>query len=175
MLHNRTRDLCALTLTLTLCTAAGLARAADAAKGTACPDDNAGLSLPPGFCARIFADGIGHARHVTVAPSGVVYANTWSGRYYGNDKPHPGGFLVALKDTSGSGKADVIERFGVTADEGGHGGTGIFYYKNYLYAEINDKIVKYAVNADSTAPTGKPITVISGLPLTGDQDRKSVV
>jgi glucose/arabinose dehydrogenase/mono/diheme cytochrome c family protein len=168
MLHNRTRELCALTLILALCTAAGQACAADTAKTTACPDDNAGLSLPPGFCARVFADGIGHVRHLTVAPNGVVYGNTWSGRYYGNDKPHPGGFLVALKDTTGSGKADVIERFGATVEDGGHGGTGIFYYKDYVYAEINDQIVKYALNPASAAPTGKPITVVSGLPLGGD-------
>jgi hypothetical protein len=29
--------------------------------------------LPPGFCASIFADGVGHARHLVVAANGVVY------------------------------------------------------------------------------------------------------
>jgi hypothetical protein len=29
----------------------------------ACPADDSGLTLPAGFCATIFADGIGHARH----------------------------------------------------------------------------------------------------------------
>src|SRR5450432_2613370 len=72
----------------------------------ACPQSDSGLKLPAGFCASIFADGIGHARHLVVAPDGVVYVNTWSGRYYGNDTPHAGGFLVALKDNTGSGKAD---------------------------------------------------------------------
>jgi len=28
----------------------------------ACPRNDAGLKLPPGFCATVFADGIGHAR-----------------------------------------------------------------------------------------------------------------
>ena len=107
-------------------------------------------------------------RHLTVAPDGVVYGNTWSGRYYGIDKPHSGGFLVALKDTTGSGKADDVKRFGSTVNDGGHGGTGIFYFKDYLYAEINDKIVKYQLTGSSTVPTGKPITVVSGLPLGGD-------
>jgi glucose/arabinose dehydrogenase len=51
----------------------------------ACPRDDSGLKLPAGFCATIFADGIGHARHMVAAPNGVVYVNTWSGRYYGND------------------------------------------------------------------------------------------
>jgi glucose/arabinose dehydrogenase len=43
--------------------------------------NDSGLKLPAGFCATVFADGIGHARHLVVAPDGVVYVNTWSGRY----------------------------------------------------------------------------------------------
>ena len=61
-----------------------------------CADDNGGITLPAGFCATVFADNIGHARHLVVAPNGVVYVNTWSGRYYGNDTPPAGGFLVGL-------------------------------------------------------------------------------
>src|SRR6202023_3408105 len=57
-----------------------------------CPGDNGGLTLSPGFCATVFADHLGHTRHLVVAPNGVVYVNTWSGRYYGNDTPPPGGF-----------------------------------------------------------------------------------
>src|ERR1700757_1500534 len=87
----------------------------------ACPNDDSGLKLPGGFCATVFADGIGHARHMVGAPSGVLYVNTWSGRYYGNDTPHAGGFLVALQDEGGGGKADVIERFGETVQSGGAG------------------------------------------------------
>lgn len=81
--------------------------AAPESSGAACPQSDSGLTLPAGFCATIFADGIGHARHLVVAPDGVVYVNTWSGRYYGNDTPHAGGFLVALKDNTGAGKAVI--------------------------------------------------------------------
>jgi glucose/arabinose dehydrogenase len=88
-------------------------------KSLACPHDDSGLELPAGFCATVFAGGVGHARQLVVAPNGVVYVNTWSGRYYGSDTPHAGGFLVALRDTTGSGKADVIQRFGETAQSGG--------------------------------------------------------
>ena len=86
-----------------------------------CPGDDSGLRLPAGFCATIFADGIGHARHLVAAANGVVYVNTWSGRYYGNDTPPSGGFLVALQDTKRSGKADLIQRFGETPQSGGAG------------------------------------------------------
>ena len=137
-------------------------------KSRACQNDASALILPAGFCATVFADGIGHARQMVVAPNGVLYVNTWSGRYYGNDTPHAGGFLVALQDKSGSGKADVIERFGETVQSGGAGGTGIGIYKGALYAEINDRIVRYVLPADSVVPTGPAETIVSGLPLSGD-------
>jgi len=124
--------------------------------------------LPAGFCASIFAGGIGHARHLVVAPDGVVYVNTWSGRYYGNDTPHAGGFLVALQDTTGAGKADVIQRFGETVQSGGAGGTGIGLDRGALFAEINDKIVRYALPAGSIAPQGPAVPIVTGLPLGGD-------
>ena len=126
----------------------GAYAAAPAASSGACPGDDSGLKLPAGFCATIFADDIGHARHLVVASNGVVYVNTWSGVYFGNDVPHAGGFLVALQDTSGSGKANVNQRFGETAQSGGAGGTGIGLYKGALYAEINDKIVRYRSRPD---------------------------
>jgi glucose/arabinose dehydrogenase/mono/diheme cytochrome c family protein len=137
-------------------------------KPGACPGDDTGLRLAAGFCATVFADAIGHARHLAVSANGVVYVNTWSGRYYGNDKPHEGGFLVALQDTAGAGKANVNQRFGETVQSGGAGGTGIGLYKGALYAEINDRIVRYALPPGSNLPKDPPQTVVSGLPLGGD-------
>jgi glucose/arabinose dehydrogenase/mono/diheme cytochrome c family protein len=140
-----------------------------AATGSPCPTDASGLKLPPGFCATIFADGIGHARHLVISPNGVVYVNTWSGRYYApGETPHKGGFLVALQDKSGSGKADVIERFGPAASEGAHGGTGIALYDGSIYAEESDRIVRYRLSGNSLVPADLPVTVVSGLPLEGD-------
>jgi glucose/arabinose dehydrogenase len=136
--------------------------------GASCRGDNGGITLPTGFCATIFADGIGHARQLVVAPDGTVYVNTWSGVYYKNDKPPPGGFLVALKDTKGTGHADAVQRFGETFAEGGHGGTGIALYKGALYAEINDRIVRYPLKEGEIVPGEKPETIVSGLPVTGD-------
>jgi glucose/arabinose dehydrogenase/cytochrome c5 len=143
------------------------ASTAAASGKTNCPDTNAGIALPPGFCATVFANGIGHARHLVVAPNGVVYVNTWSGTYYGNDKPHDGGFLVALLDNTGSGHADMAVRFGPDAASGNHGGTGIGFYKDALYAETNDRIVRYALPSGAI-PSEPAQVVLSGLPLTGD-------
>ena len=134
----------------------------------ACADENTGITLPPGFCATVFADNIGHARQLVVAPDGVLYVNTWSGTYYGNDKPPAGGFLVALKDTSGDGRADVNLRFGPGTESGNAGGTGIALYNGALYAETNDRIVRYALDTGAITPTKAPEVIVSGMPLTGD-------
>jgi len=133
-----------------------------------CPNNDAALKLPAGFCATIFAEHIGHARHLLVVADGVVYVNTWSGRYYGNEPPTPGGFLVALQDKTGAGKAGVIERFGETAQAGGAGGTGIGMYTGAIYAEINDRIARYSLSAGSIVPENRGTTIVSGLPLRGD-------
>jgi glucose/arabinose dehydrogenase/mono/diheme cytochrome c family protein len=139
-------------------------------KSQACPSSDSGLKLPAGFCATIFADKIGHARQMVVAPNGVVYVNTWSGDYYPpGDKPPAGGFLVALQDKAGAGRADVTERFGDSIETGGAGGSGIALYKGAIYAEINDRIVRYELTAGSIVPQGTASpTVVSGLPLGGD-------
>lgn len=139
-----------------------------AAEGPSCPEE-AGLVLPKGFCATVFADGVGHARQMAVAKDGTLYVNTWSGVYYANDTPPPAGFLLALKDTKGTGKADAIARFGETPAEDGKGGTGLWIYKDWVYAEINDRIVRYALK-DGALPAAdaKGEVVLSGMPLTGD-------
>lgn len=149
-----------------------LVMAAAAAPHTAtaaeCQNQDAGITLSPGFCATVFADNLGHVRHLAVSSDNVVYANSWSGRYYHNDTPLAGGFLLALKDTTGSGKADVIQRFGPAKSAGAAGGTGIALFNGALYAELNDKIVRYARAPGEIAPAAKAETVLSGMPLTGD-------
>lgn len=139
------------------------------AQANSCPGNNGGITLPAGFCATVFADNLGHVRHMAVAPNGVLYVNTWSGRFYHFDTPPAGGFLVALKDSKGDGHADAIERFGDGVPQGSAGGTGIAYYNGAVYAEQNDKIIRYVLpaNSGSIAPTGAPEVVVSGLPLTG--------
>lgn len=133
----------------------------------ACPDSGTGIVLAPGFCATAFADNLGHVRHLVVGSDGTVYANTWSGRYYAKSPPPPVGFLIALKDTNGDGRAESIQRFGATPANGS-GGTGIAFYDNAVYAEEGSTIVRYKLSAGALAPASKPETIISGLPLTGD-------
>jgi glucose/arabinose dehydrogenase/cytochrome c5 len=135
----------------------------------ACPGGETGITLPPGFCATIFADNLGNTRHIAVSADGTVYANSWNGSSYfrGTAKPAEG-FLIALQDTDHDGKADKVTRFGVTPAEGSNGGTGVGVYKGFVYAEMNDQIVRYPLAAGSDVPAGKPQVVVSGMPLGGD-------
>ena len=41
------------------------ARNTAANTGSTCAGDNGGITLSPGFCATVFADNVGHARHMS--------------------------------------------------------------------------------------------------------------
>ena len=126
-----------------------------------CPDAAPGITLPSGFCATVFADDLGHPRHMIVAADGTLYVNTWSGGYYPNDKPREDGYIVALRDGS-------RQRFGPTGTEGGTGGTGIALFEGWLYVEAGDSIVRYRLQPGSAVPTEAPETIVAGLPLEGE-------
>src|SRR5262245_23685542 len=83
-------------------TVASAASATPQAGAIQCDPANGGISLPAGYCASVFADNIGHARHLVVAPNGDVYVNTWT-----TDRtktpPPAGGYIVALRDTDHDG------------------------------------------------------------------------
>jgi len=64
-----------------------------------------------------------------------------------HDTPPAGGFLVGLLDSKGDGRADVKVRFGESVQTGSAGGTGITLYRGALFAEVDDRIVRYALPA----------------------------
>ena len=160
---------CTAALGLALITPRAPLAAASAPAPQDCAPDNGGLTLPPGFCATIFADHLGHARHLAVAADGTVYVNTWYYPDYFPDTSAPtGGFLAALQDRDGDGVADRIERFGSTVRRGGQGGTGIALWNGALYAEEGDSILRYALTPGAAVPSGAGETVVSGLVMKGD-------
>jgi len=122
----------------------------------ACPSDDSGLKLPPGFCATIFADSIGSARHLVVASNGDVFVNVQKGRRGPNTNISAG--IVALRDTNHDGRADVTERFG------NGGNTGIALYNGFLYQDVGTSIVRYAIPAGQLKPNSPPDTIVSGMP-----------
>lgn len=86
--------------------------------------DNGGLFLPDGFEAVVVVDSLkGRARHIAVSESGDVYVKARFPREGGN---------IALRDTTGDGKADIIQPFGDYKADGTYG-TAMRIYNGYLY------------------------------------------
>ena len=121
-----------------------------------CVGDNAGLTLPAGVCATIFADSIGQARHIAVASNGDVYVTLEGTEPKG--KPQPAA-VIALRDTTRDGVADVTARIGKT------GNTGVALANGYLYVDEGTQIVRYKRADDELSPSGPREVVVQNLPL----------
>ncbi len=170
-LHLPRRMVSRVCLGLVTCGAA-LTLAASAASAAECAADNGGLTLADGVCATVFADNLGQARHMAVGPDGTLYVNTWRSPYKKDAKIPPGGWLVALRDNDGDGRAEYVRRFGPDSASG-VGGTGIAIYNNFLYVESNGNIERYAMSA-TPLPQGPASVVVSGLPMDGDHTMHSI-
>ena len=142
-------------------------KTADSAAGTTaladttlpkCSGDNAGLTLPAGICASVFADSVGHARHVVVASNGDVYT-TLEGTNPSPTAPPPTASVVALRDTTRDGRADVIERIGKV------GNTGVALANGYLYVDEGANIVRYKRGDTELVPSGAREVIVQGIPM----------
>jgi len=134
-----------------------------AAQSAGCAPDNAGLKLPPGFCASIFADTVRGARHLVFAPNGDVFVST-QGR---------GGGVVALRPTESGVPESKQFATGFTSSE-------VALFDGYLYTEALPArapgttvapgtasviaIVRYPLKPGELTPSGPPDTIVSGLP-----------
>lgn len=65
--------------------------------------ENAGLTLPQGFKANVFAQNLGSPRHIAITSKGVLFAKL-------NYPNKEGKSIVRLEDTNGDGVADKIGR-----------------------------------------------------------------
>ena len=144
------------TLTLTLAAVAPPPMSAQqAAAGGACAPDNAGLTLPRGFCAQLVGENLGRVRHLAVAPNGDVFAAKADGG------------VVALRDTTGDGRADVVETF-----FGGPGGSGLALQvgranESAVYFAPNSHVLRLPWKPGELKPTGPPDTIAMSLPTGG--------
>ena len=111
--------------------------------------DNGGIQLADGFSAFVVVDSLGRARHMAVNTNGDIYVALRSTR---NEQ----GGIVALRDTTGDGRADIIERFGE------YGGTGIGIHNGYLYFAPDTAVYRYRLTEGELVPENPPETVVSG-------------
>ncbi|MBI4538515.1 MAG: PQQ-dependent sugar dehydrogenase [Gemmatimonadetes bacterium] len=138
-------------------------RGAQAPGRPPCDADNGGITLPEGFCALAVADGLGPVRHLVVAPNGDIYAAVRD-RRGGAEQGH----ALALRDTTGDGKADVIARFAP------HGGTGIALQGRHLYFAPDDAVLRFTLEPGQLVPPGAPDTIVKGLPATRSHTAKTL-
>jgi glucose/arabinose dehydrogenase len=114
-------------------------------------NEDAGIRVPEGFDAKVFAEGVGRARHVAVRDNGDVYVAL--------RRPTQGSGIAALRDEDGDGTADRLEYFGE------HAGTGIAIQGGFLYASSDTAIYRYGLpEGGALVPQDGPETVVAGFP-----------
>jgi glucose/arabinose dehydrogenase len=129
-----------------------------------------GLTLPERFCARVFADEVGVARHIVVTPSGDVYvaledasfASAGTTRMRGEQGR---GGVVALRDTTGDGKSDVTVRFGR------EGGSGLALRHDTLWFSSPTTVYRYRLKPDALGVLDTVEVVVRGLMSGGHSSR----
>lgn len=162
----RCRTVSIVVLSAALASAAPLAAqraGARTASGVACETDNGGLVVPSGFCAVTVSRNLGPVRQMVVAPNGDLYAAVSAVANAG------AGGVVAFRDTSGDGRADMRAEFGPG------GGNDVKLHDGYLYFALNDRVVRWKLTPGKLEPDGPEETVVSGLPVGGDHVAKSLV
>ena len=123
-----------------------------------CEAGNGGLVLPDGYCALVVAATVGPVRELAVGANGDLYAAV-SGETGG---------VRAFRDTSGDGSPDVSASFGPG------GGNDVALHEGHLYFALNDRIVRWRLEAGRLEPAGEPEAVVTGLPADGGHVAKSI-
>jgi len=123
---------------------------------------NAGLKLPTGFKAILFADTIGSARHIAISKNGVVFAKL-------NRPDKEGRSIIRLEDANKDGVSDKKTGWA------NYGGTGIYLIGNDLYASSNEAVFKYKLDSkDEVLNPLSPITIVAGLINRRQHESKSI-
>jgi glucose/arabinose dehydrogenase len=121
-------------------------------------EDNGGLTLPDGFSALVVAEETGRGRHLVVNENGDIYVSL---RDHDENKG-----IACLRDTTGDGKADIIEYAGE------HTGTGIKLHNGFLYFGADTAIIRYPMPQGQLIP-GKEWEIIArGFPTERQHESK---
>jgi len=122
-------------------------------KPLAAASDNDGLFLPDGFQALVVVDSLnGQARHIAVNSNGDIYVKARNHRLnggYGN---------IALRDTNGDGKADIIAPFGKY--DGHTYGTAMRIHDGYVYFSSELMVYRMKLKHGQLVPDGKMDTIV---------------
>ncbi len=109
-----------------------------------CDPDGAGLKLPQGFCAIVYADTLRGARHMVVAPNGDLIVSMQ--QRGGSGGAATGGVWI-LRDDNGDGKADRQVHFA-----SGFSSSEVALFDGYLYTETTTAILRFPFANGTFAP-----------------------
>jgi glucose/arabinose dehydrogenase len=119
------------------------------------------IKLPAGFTASAIAEDLGKARHIAIAPNGVLFVKL--------SKAKDGKGIVRLQDTNGDGKIDQTSGFG------NYGGTGIAIKNGYLYASSDEDVYRYKLDSNyNVTNPDNPEKIVSGLLNRHEHESKSL-
>ena len=148
-MHNIISSSIAIILTLAACQPASRETAESEPSMPEFIDDG-GLELSDGFRATVVADSTyKNARHIVVNDNGDIYVKT---------RGTQGNGVLALRDTTGDGKVDVMAEFSTV------GGTGMDIYNGYLYASSTKEVFRYRLRPGQLLPDTTAEMVISEFP-----------
>ena len=118
-------------------------------------------SVPPGFCPRIWADGLDAPRGIAVADNGdVLVVERGKGQ------------VTLLWDDDGNGVSDPAERATLAAAPGLNHGLAI--HGGYLWASSTTTVYRWPWQAGGRSDLGAPQVVITGIPDGGHATRPMV-
>ena len=129
--------------------------------------DNDRLFLPDGFQALVVVDSLkGQARHIAVNKNGDIYVKARNHNLnggYGN---------IALRDTNGDGRADVITPFGKY--DGHTYGTAMRVHDGYLYFSSELMVYRMKLKRGQLVPDSKIDTVVIDNPPYHEHQTKPI-
>jgi glucose/arabinose dehydrogenase len=128
-----------------------------------CASGNGGMTLPPGFCATVFADNGGKVRQMTVTPTGRVFVAVEPSTPTANDA-----HVLSLFDADNDGVAEQQEKLGTV------GGNGIAWSNGQLFVAPNTGIVRYDMPDGQLTTAAAPATVAGNWPSEGDHGAKAI-
>ena len=119
-----------------------------------------GMTLPAGFTATLFAEGLVTPRHIAVNENGDVYVAIRAGqsKFVATDEP---GGITALRDIDGDGVADESEFFGPLDTD-----TGLAIRDGVLFFASMTTIRAYQLTGP-LVPVGEPEVVVADMPVSG--------
>ena len=114
--------------------------------------NNGGLFLPGDFSAIVVVDSIGPSRHLAVNDNGDIYVKLREPKGINGN--------MALRDTTGDGRADIIERFGDYPNDGSFA-TEMRIHNGYLYFSSEQIIYRQKLSSSNLIPEEKPEVILT--------------